>query len=185
MRQHTTLYQAISSLEEQKCREERENAGVFVSYLSPQEHAQVVRLVGRKCIVKCLLNGLETDALCDTGAQVSIISHSWLKQCLAGCDIWDKAEFLGMDGLELMAANGTDLPYENWVELTFNLIEDESDHTILALTMPFLTAKDFLDMPIVGFNVIKEITKHFDRGSSARVNGSLVEVLTSSLTGVE
>ena len=169
-------------MEERKCREERENAGVFVSHLSPQEHAQVVRLVGRKCIVKCLLNGLETDALWDTGAQVSIISHSWLKQCLPGCDIRDIAELVGMDGLELKAANGTDLPYEGWVELTFNLIEDDSDHTV---TVPFLIAKDFLDMPIVGFNVIEEITKHFDRGSSARVNGSLVDVLTSSLTGVE
>ena len=25
--------------------------------MSPQEHAKVIRLVGRKCIVKCLLNG--------------------------------------------------------------------------------------------------------------------------------
>jgi len=62
-----------------------------VSHLSPQEHAWVVRLLGRKCTVKFLLNGLETDALWDTGAQVSIISHSWLKQCLPGCDIWDIA----------------------------------------------------------------------------------------------
>ena len=67
-------------------------------------------------------------------------------------------------------------------KLTFTLIEDDSDHTV---TVPFLIAKDFLDMPIVGFNVIEEITKHFDRGSSARVNGSLLDVLTSSLTGVE
>ena len=112
---------------------------------------------------------------------MSIISHGWLKQCLPGCDILDMAELVGMDGLELKAANGTDLPYEGWVELTFNLIENGSDHPF---TVPFLIAKDFLDMPIVGFNVIKEITKHFDRGSLARVNGSL-DVLTSSLTGVE
>ena len=101
---------------------------------------------------KCLLHGLETDALWDTGAQVSIISHSWLNQCLPGCDI---AELLGMDALKLKTANRTDLPYEGWVELTFNLIEDDSDHTV---TVPFLIAKDFLDMLIVGFNVIEEIT---------------------------
>ena len=57
-----------------------------------------------------------------------------------------------------------------------------TDHTVTVL---FLIARDFLDMPIVGFNVIKEITKHFDRGSSARVNGSLVALLTSSLTFVD
>ena len=116
----------------------------------------------------CLLNWLETDALWDTGAQMSIISHSCLKQCLPGCDIRDIAELLDVDGLELKATNEADLPYEGWVELTFNLIEDDSDHTVTVL---FLIAKDFLDVPIVGFNVIKEITKHFDRGSSARVNG--------------
>ena len=77
----------------------------------------------------------------------------------------------------MKAANGTDLPYKGWLELTFNLIEDDSDHTF---TVPFLIAKDFLDMPTVGFNVIEEITKHFDTGSSARVNGSFVDVLTSS-----
>ena len=37
-------------------------------------------------------------------------------------------ELLGMDGLDLKVANGTDLPYEGWVELTFNLIEDKVEH---------------------------------------------------------
>ena len=124
----------------------------------------------RKCIVKCLLNRLETDALWDTGAQVSISSHSWLKQCIPGCEIRDIAELLGMDGLELKGANGTDLPFEDWVEMTFHLIEDDADNTV---TVPFLIAKDFLYMRIVGFHVIEEITKQFDRGPSARVNGSL------------
>ena len=59
-----------------------------------------------------------------------------------------------MDGLELKAANGTDLPYEGCLERTFHLIEDDSDHTV---TVPFLIGKDFLDMPIVGFNVTEEI----------------------------
>ena len=85
---------------------------------------------------------------------MSIIWHSWLKQCLPGCAIRDIAELLGMDGPELTAANGTDLPYEGWVELTLNLIEDDSDHTV---KVPFLIAKDFLDMPIVGFNVIERL----------------------------
>ena len=125
--------------------------------------------MGRKCIVKCLLNGLETDALWDTGAQVSISSHSWLKQCIPGCEIRDVVELLGMDGLELKA-NGTELPFEGWVEPTFHLIEDDADNTV---TVPFLIAKDFLYMPIVGFKVIEEITKNLDRGPSATVNGSL------------
>ena len=56
------------------------------------------------------------------------------------------------------------------MELTFHLIEDGADNTV---TVPFLIAKDFLYMPIVGFNVIEYIIKQFDRGPSATVNGSL------------
>ena len=77
-----------------------------------------------------LAQWLETDALWDTGAQVSIISHSWLKQCLPRCDIRDIAGLLGMNGLELKAANGTDLPYGGWVELTFHLFEDDADNSV-------------------------------------------------------
>ena len=57
------------------------------------------------------------------------------------------------------------------MKLTFNFIKDGSHHTV---TVPFLIVKDFLDVPVVGVNVIEDITKHFDRGSSARVNGLLV-----------
>ena len=57
------------------------------------------------------------------------------------------------------------------MKLTFNFIKDGSDHTV---TVPFLIAKNLLDVSVVGVNVIEEITKHFDRGSSARVIGLLV-----------
>ena len=156
-------------MEERKCREERVNAGVFVSHLSPQEHAQVVRLLGSKCIVKCLLNGLETDALWYTGAQVSMISHSWLKQCLPGCNIRDIAGLLGIDGLELKAGNETNLPYEGWVKLLMLLK--------MTLTTPLQCFTGFIGYAYCWINVIEEITKHSDRGSSARVNGSLLDVI--------
>ena len=83
---------------EQKYREKRENAGAFVSHLSPREHAEAVRLVGRKCTVKCSLNELR---LWDTGAQVSIILHGWIKQSLPHCDVREIAELLGVNGLDL------------------------------------------------------------------------------------
>lgn len=40
-------------------------------------------------------------------------------------------------------------------------------------------------MAIVGLNVIEEITKHSVDGAPAGADGSMVNVLTSSLTGVE
>ena len=96
------------------------------------------------------------DDLWDTGAQVLIILHRLLTQCLPGCDIQDIAELLAMDGLDLEAENGTVLLYEGWVELTFNPIEDDFHQTVEVL---FLSAKDSVDMPmvaIVELNVIEE-----------------------------
>jgi len=62
---------------------------------------------------------------------------------------------------------------------TFNVVEDNVDHTV---NVPFLVAKDSLDMPIVGFNVIEEITKYFEGDISGGTHGSLADVLNSSLT---
>ena len=93
---HRILCQAISSLAKQKYREDRGKAGEFVSHLSPHEHARVVGLVRRKCTVKCLLHGIEAEDLWDTGAQVSIISHNWVRQNLPGYDVRDISELLSM-----------------------------------------------------------------------------------------
>ena len=62
--------------------------------------------------MKCLLNGKEAEALWDTGAQVSIISHNRVRQNFSGYDVRDISELLGMAELDLKAANGTDLPYK-------------------------------------------------------------------------
>ena len=80
----------------------------------------MIRLVGRKCAVKCLLNGVETEALWDTGDQVSIIPSNWVRKFYPGTDVRNITELLGMGGLDLKTANGTDLPYKGWVELTFS-----------------------------------------------------------------
>ena len=87
-----------------------------------------------------------------------------------------------MGGLDLKTANGTDLPYKGWVELTFSLAEENSQSS---LQVPFLVAKDSLDMPVVGFNVIEEITKQPVDRAPAGVGESVVDALSSSLTGVE
>ena len=129
-KEHKTLCQAISTLADQNYRKDRERSQTFVSHLSPQEHAQVIRLVGRKCTVKCLLNGVETEALWDTGAQVSIIPSNWVRKFYPGTDVRNITELLGMGGLDLKTANGTDLPYKGWVELTFSLAEENSQRSL-------------------------------------------------------
>ena len=50
------------------------SSSTLVSHLTPQQHATVVGLVGKRCTVKGEINGQKVDVLWDTGAQVSLIS---------------------------------------------------------------------------------------------------------------
>lgn len=43
----------------------------------PSRNDQITKLIGKKALTKCLLNGLAVMALVDTGAQVSIIERFW------------------------------------------------------------------------------------------------------------
>ena len=107
----------------------------------------MIRLVVRKCTVTCLLNGVETEALWDTGAQGSIIPSNWVRKFYPGTDVRNIAELFGMGGLDLKTANGTDLPYKGWVELTFSLAEENSQRS---LQVPFLVAKVHLTCQLLG-----------------------------------
>lgn len=57
----------------------------------------MIRLVGRKCTVKCLLDGVGTESLWDTGAQVSIIPNNWVRRFSPGTDVREIAELLFMN----------------------------------------------------------------------------------------
>ena len=81
-----------------------------MSHLTPREHAKVIGFVGKKCIVKCLLNDCEFELLWDTGAQVSIISLEAIQQHLGSIGIRQLSELLDTN-LNLTAVNGTKIPY--------------------------------------------------------------------------
>ena len=58
-----------------KAKQENANpsSSTFVSHLTPQQHATVVGLVGKRCTVKGEINGQKVDVRWETGAQVSLI----------------------------------------------------------------------------------------------------------------
>ncbi len=86
-----------------------------------------MNLVGNRCIVKFLMNDIPTTALWDTGAQVSIISHEWVKENVGVIIIKPLEELIGCANLELKAANGTSIPYLGWIEISFRLDRSSSD----------------------------------------------------------
>lgn len=61
----------------------------------------------------------------------------------------------------LIRANGGPIPFEGWVEVQFQLASFTPLST--PLTVPLLVARDELEYPITGYNVIEEVIKSRDQ----------------------
>ena len=155
--EHKVLCHAISHLSDTSTRKSKDFVDpACVSHLTPNEHAKIVVLVGKKCTVKCLLDDCECDVLWDTGAQVSIISVELLQQHLGQVVIRQLSELLDTN-LNLTAVNGTKVPYIGWTEVRVKLTAPSNDSNQEELLVPFLVASEKLDCPILGYNVIEEL----------------------------
>ncbi|PFX26928.1 Retrovirus-related Pol polyprotein from transposon 17.6 [Stylophora pistillata] len=68
---HKRLCRVNEHLETKKrLRVERGDGYVFASQLTPEQHVAVANLVGKKCKVSCVLNGVPVEVLWDTDAQM-------------------------------------------------------------------------------------------------------------------
>lgn len=132
--------------------------GFYRTHLTPKQHTKVINIVGKKCMIDCLLNGIKSTALWDTGAQVSIVPKEWVDSHMAGVKVRSIHELLDGQCLNLTAANGTSFPFEGWVEVDFELATGAGGN----VKVPFLVSRDRIDNPIVGYNVIAEIVKQED-----------------------
>ena len=156
------------------------NVGMVTSHLTPNQHVAVAKLVGKKCKVSCVLNGVSVEALWDTGAQVSIASKGWLREHLPSSKLRSIEELLGEEaGLNLIGANGGPIPFEGWVEVQFQLASNNQLST--PLTVPFLVARGELEYPIIGYNVIEEVIKSPDQMTGVNTD-SLEEIMGSAFS---
>ena len=150
---HSALCKAIEVLDSQHSERVR-NAGIYTSHLTPREHERVVKLVGGRCLLKCALENVDTKLLYDTGALVSILSKSWLKENQIDVPIQNISELLDEDELIVKTAMDTDIPYVGWCLIKFQLSSWSDD---IFLQVPFLVTDKCLANPLLGFNVIEHI----------------------------
>ena len=94
------------------------------AHLTPPTHSKLTKLVRRRCIVSCLLQGKKVDALWDSCAQVCIISRSWKDHYLPHVRVRDISELLGEREMDLQVANGTAFLYDTWIEIKFQLLRE-------------------------------------------------------------
>ena len=103
------------------------------------------------------INHQETTALWDTGSQVSIVSRQWWKSNLPNIPLHNISEILEPD-LKLTAANGTDIPFDGWLEVTVSL-NAPGKHSVCLTKVPVLVTPTHLTEPRIGYNVIEETVK--------------------------
>ena len=103
------------------------------------------------------MDNIPVEALWDTGAQASLINNNRRRQHLPHSIVRPLSELLGAEPLVALAANGSEIPYDGWVETEFYL--DCDTHPEKKLLVPMLVSSDpnVAEQPIIGFNVIEEV----------------------------
>lgn len=118
------------------------------------QHSAITSLMGKQCLVTCYLHEKKAEASWDTGSQICIIDEQWKAKYAPAVTLRNISEGTeAPDSLRLVAANGTNLPYSGWVELTFKLASTVMNEK--ELKIPVLVLKDHeLSRSIIGYNVI-------------------------------
>ncbi|KAG5855118.1 hypothetical protein ANANG_G00045560, partial [Anguilla anguilla] len=120
---HKLLRNRIRQLEmevERNMKTGSTEVATYASHLSLPRQAKLTALIGKKCMVDCSLEGVATQALWDTGSQVTIINEKWRKSRLPHIQLRSTDEILGENGTIVgRAVNDTPIPFAGWVELQF------------------------------------------------------------------
>lgn len=91
-------------------------------YSNGQNTKYIAQLIGGKCLLSCLMNGVSCEALLDTGAQVSLVGKKCLEKTLPTIDIQPIDTLLGdKEHSNVKAANGTRVPFEGWIEVLVDI----------------------------------------------------------------
>ena len=141
----------------------------------PKDELKLVKLVGRKCTVNCLLDGVTKQVLWDTGGQVSLVGKSWLDKNLPGKAVKDVAELLADDEqLYLAAANNTKIDYLGYTDVVLELSNGKP------LNVPFLVTEEEMSIPLIGNNVI-EASASGEKENEMRERADVVNMFESSV----
>ena len=108
--------------------------------------------MGEKGKIPCHLGGIATEALWDTGSQVSLVTCQWIKTHLPSehQNVYPMSALLQNDDLVLSMANNTELQYDGYIELNFQLPN-------LSILVPMLVTRENISRPIMGYNVRGEL----------------------------
>ena len=153
------MCKAISTLTARRQEEVFKRGSDTVNLSSKQKH-KVTGLIGKKCLLKVLLNNKLCSVLLDTDAQVSVISDKYLRENFPHVDEYPVNELLDEpDFLRVQWGNQKDIPFSEYTVVNICIGEGEDKYH---LDVPFLIVMDQISNPILGLNAIKHIIQTTD-----------------------
>lgn len=111
-----------------------------------------------------------------------MVGGSWKRQYLPDVEVRPVEELIKEGVLDLLAAKGTDIPYEGWMGVEFalskNAVAGMSEKPVL---VSILVATGDLERPIIGFNVVEELTLPNNTAGDCAPAGHMVQKLCTAL----
>ena len=174
---HQKYCAAICMLEEIEWEKKKKAlvCGVDTEKLPLKLKKKLVKLVGERPILKCLLNGEKVEGLWDTGAMVSLLNKMFVDEHFPDAKIETVAEFLGNEELKLTVANKKEMSVIGVIVLQFG-VEGLPD----MFDIPFLVTDEPLSQPILGYNTIEYLVSNF--GHRINLPASMVSLFGNQLT---
>ena len=117
------------------------------------------KLVGQMNEGTAIINGCKTNALIDTGSQVTTISKDFYDQHLTDCDIHP------VETLKVVGAGGQDVPFLGYVSVNISFPEHEAgiceETPTFALIVPNTTYNQRVPA-VIGTNVLRHYASKYD-----------------------
>lgn len=116
---------------------------------------------------------------------MTVVSEHWKTEHLPHVTLRDISEIIDdNDTLNLVAANGEDMPYVGWIEVTYRLAADGVPTT--EVVVPTLVIKgDSLARPFIGSNVIGLIVDTELQQNDATDKQQLIKTVQAAFPGFE
>lgn len=124
--------------------------------MNSHDKKRTAQLIGGKCLISCVVNGVGAKMLVDTGAQVSVIGKDWVEKNLPEVEIKPLSKLI-TEPLYVVAANGSNIPFAGWIDVYLEILSVSQGQ--MAIQVPFLVSYNCLDNPLLGVNVIAELIR--------------------------
>ena len=174
---HQKYCAAICMLEEIEWEKKKKAliCGVDTEKLPLNLKKKLVKLVGKRPTLNCLLNGINVVGLWDTGAMVSLLNSEFVREHFPDAKIESISEFLGNEELKLTVANKQEMSVVGVVVLQFGVVRMPDMFEI-----PFLVTDEPLSQPILGYNTIEYLVSNFSH--VVNLPASMVSLFGNQLT---